>query len=183
MKLSGKGQYPGSVVYVCGCCPPEAQVKLLWAGRVVRTGLLDFGFVQIPGLTGLAPLRFYLQDCSYPCSPPPAIPNLEDQVLAMIRPDILAVRRLWILSPASPRVKRNASCHSTRRHGVVTALKSAQWGFLVDEQTGEAYSVHQSQVRSGGQLAVGQRVSFRPAFTPQGNVACEVDIEENLIPH
>lgn len=179
MNLTGRGRAPGSVVYLCRRCVPMLQMKELWLGQVVRTGNLGFGYVQLQGAHGLGGLRFELPDCLDPASGRPApAPHVGDPVLVLLSEDAHRVKQLWTLPVARSLPYPNGhQSNGTRRYGVVTTLKSPQWGFLVDQSNGLPYFVHQTDVWGGQPLAIGQRVTFLPAQTPKGRKACEVRIQ------
>jgi len=179
MNFTGRGRAPGSVVYLCRRCVPMLQMKELWLGQVVRTGNLGFGYVQLQGAHGLGGLRFELHDCLDPASGRPATEtHVGDAVLVLLSEDTSRAKQVWRLSNArSNPPSSGPQSNGLRRHGVVTTLKSPEWGFLVDQANGLPYFVHQADVDGGQPLAVGQRVTFLPAQTPKGRKACEVRIQ------
>jgi cold shock CspA family protein len=177
MNFTGRGRAPGSVVYLCRRCVPMLQMKELWLGQVVRTGNLGFGYVQLQGAHGLGGLRFELRHCLDPVSGRPAAPQVGDPVLVLLSEDANHAKQLWSLpAPRFAPLDNGPQSNGLRRRGVVTTLKSPEWGFLVDQASGLPYFVHQTDVCGGQPLAVGQRVTFLPAQTPKGRKACEVRI-------
>lgn len=142
----------------------------------MRTGNLGFGFVQLQGPHGLGGLRFELDDCRDPVSGQPAgVLHVGDPVLVLLSADASRAKQVWRL-PGARFAASLPNSNGPRRYGVVTALKSPQWGFRADQANGLPYFVHQADVCGGQPLAVGQRVTFLPAQTPKGRKACEVRI-------
>jgi len=176
MNLTGRGRAPASVVYLCRCCVPMLRLKELHLAQVVRTGNLGFGFVQLMGSHGLGGLRFEFSDCLDPVAGQTGcVPRVGEQVLVLLDHNATRVQRLWRLPQVAAGTSLYGNSHEPlRRRGVVTALKSPEWGFLVDETDGTSYFVHQADVCGGHRLAVGLRVTFLPAQTPKGRKACEV---------
>jgi|GEM_PF-3310797 cold shock CspA family protein len=177
MNLTGRGRAPGSVVYLCRRCVPMLQMKELWLGQVVRTGNLGFGYVQVRGAHGLGGLRFELRHCLDAVSGRPSVPQIGDPVLVLLSDDASHAKHLWRLpAPCFAPLGHDPQLNGPRRHGVVTSLKSPQWGFLVDQASGLPYFVHQADVCGRRPLGIGQKVTFLPAQTPKGRKACEVRI-------
>ncbi len=179
MNLTGPGRAVGSVVYFCRWCVPMLQLKELWLGQVIWTGSWGFGFVQLQGPGGLGDLRFELADCRNAHGHPLSNLQVGDQVLVLLGDDTLRVKALWKFAPRPAIFQSDGVEEQYRRRGVVTCLKAPDWGFLVDQQTGKPYFVHQNDILGGHTLAVGQKVTFLPGTTPKGSKACEVRIVAN----
>jgi len=152
------------------------RMKELWLGQVVRTGTQGFGFVQLKGPEG-ASLRFDTSDFLDAGNSRTAPPNVGDSVLVLLSADACTASKVWKLRNGIP--ARNDNGHgkpSPRHHGVITAVKSPDWGFLTDEKTDQACFIHRTDLVGGGPLVLGQRVTFLPADTPKGKKACAVRI-------
>jgi cold shock CspA family protein len=153
------------------------RMKELWLGQVVRTGARDFGFVQLQGLQGMAALRFETRDFidpsrgrttnGHPCAGEP--------VMVLLSNDARCAFKVWRLRPTARPGNTNGSS-SLRHRGIITAVKTPDYGFLADGKNGQAYFVHRMDIIGGGPLLAGQRVTFLLTNTPKGKKACEVRI-------
>jgi cold shock CspA family protein len=175
MNFTGRGKAAGSVIYLCVGCVSSLRAKELWQGQIVRTSDRGFGFLQLVGRGNMPHLRFEHGEVAEPGRQTPSRVEVGDFVLVLLADDARHARRIWRLRPAC---RQNGSPHvngsATRGVGVVTATPGHDWGFITELQTGNRFFVHQSDLRAGARIALGDQVTFLPTSTTKGPRAIEV---------